>query len=101
MSETKALNVTANFSQITLLTSTALKKGLLVCSLLSLGVSEPAGCKSMTSIRVETEKRGLVFSFQIATRITDCEPNLFPSFLKWFNFQEMSHGLPPGGSKYK
>ena len=72
-----------------------------MCSLLSLGVSEPAGCKSMTSIRVETEKRGLVFSFQIATRITDCEPNLFPSFLKWFNFQEMSHGLPPGGSKYK
>lgn len=36
MSETKALNVTANFSQITLLTSTALKKKVFQCVVCSL-----------------------------------------------------------------
>jgi hypothetical protein len=41
-------------------------------------------------------------SFQIATRVTVCEPNLpVPSILKCFDSEEMSHGLPPGGSKCK
>lgn len=76
----KALNVTANFSQITLLTSTALKEGLPVCGLLSLGGFRTAGYKSMTNIRVKTEKRGLVFFFQITTKVTVCEQIYFLPF---------------------
>lgn len=90
MNKTKCLNVTAGFSQIIFADWYCSKKEkekeksqhLSVCSLLSFQVSEPVGCKSMPIMRVETEKRGLILSFQIDTRITQsCEPNLSISFL--------------------
>lgn len=86
MSKTKCLNVTAGFSQIIFADWFCSEKKknqhLPVCSLLSFQVSEPVACKSMPVMRVETEKRGLILSFQIDTRITQsCEPNLSISFL--------------------
>lgn len=88
MNKTKCLNVTAGFSQIIFADwYCGLKKKkkiqhLPVCSLCSIQVSETVGCKSMPVMKMETEKRGLVLSFQIDTRITQsCEPNLSIPFL--------------------